>query len=144
MRYLASDFSFDSAGIMRIMATGFVLFILLAGSLIADIGCSESSDDDLLPSETFGKVETGQNQIEKTQDAGGESEEPLADKCGDGICDQFEKDKGICPEDCAGDIEVEYEEIGQDEYYVINQTSGSKLYVRFFPAENAKGAAPTI
>ncbi len=125
-------------------ATGFVLFILLAGSLIADIGCSESSDDELLPSETAGKVETGQNQIEKTQDAGGESEEPLADKCGDGICDQFEKDKGICPEDCAGDIEVEYEEIGQDEYYVINQTSGSKLYVRFFPAENAKGAAPTI
>ncbi|MFH1547327.1 MAG: hypothetical protein ABIC57_02470 [bacterium] len=74
--------------------------------------------------------------------------------CGDGVCDKVEKARGICPEDCGGELiemgseseelVIEYEEIAENEYYVTNQTSGSKLYVNLVPAKGVSGPAPTI
>jgi pimeloyl-ACP methyl ester carboxylesterase len=65
-------------------------------------------------------------------------------KCGDGICDQFETDQGICPEDCEVEYPVEYEKINEFEYYVINPTSGSKLYVKIYPSPLSMTQIPTI
>jgi hypothetical protein len=74
------------------------------------------------------------------------------EKCGDGICDQFEKDKGICPQDCQDqpseetieDYKVEYEAINEFEYFVTNPTSGSKLYVKVFPSHLSSTNIPAI
>ncbi|MBN1188240.1 MAG: hypothetical protein JXA46_00660 [Dehalococcoidales bacterium] len=69
---------------------------------------------------------------------------PSFNKCGDGICDKFEKDSGMCPEDCMADDEIEFEEIGLYEYHVVNRTSGSKIYVKLYPAASKTNRAPTI
>lgn len=70
--------------------------------------------------------------------------------CGDGVCDMLEQNKGICPKDCVNEedeeseVVIDYEKISENEYYVVNQTSGSKLYVKLFPAKGIDNTAPTI
>ena len=62
-------------------------------------------------------------------------------KCGDGICDKVERERGVCPEDC---ISSNTEKIGEHEYYVTNPTSGSRLYVKLYPSVNSTDSSPTV
>jgi hypothetical protein len=113
----------------RYGAISFIALCLLAVPVTACTGpSSDSTDND----------QTGQTATDKTPS------KPAFSKCGDGVCDEFERTRGICPQDCASESGIGAEKIAENEYYMTNQTSGSRLYVKLFPAKNSSGAAPTI
>jgi pimeloyl-ACP methyl ester carboxylesterase len=105
--------------IARYGAIGIIILSLIAGAALTNIACSCDSADD--------------NEIGDTK--------PSSGKCGDGVCDKLERERGVCPEDCAA---VEFEKIADNEYYITNPTGGSRLYVKLYPAKNGSGAEPTI
>jgi len=86
----ASLIKINRYGAVSIIALG-----LIAGSAIANISCSgpssgtpgDSQADQIAPVEPDQSVNTP---------AG-----PRSEKCGDGICDEFERARGVCPIDCA-------------------------------------------
>jgi len=107
-----------------------VALCLIAGSTVFNTACIKFPSDSTENTQTT--VSTGN------------TAKPASGKCGDGICDELEKKRGVCPEDCAGSTGIEYQQIADNEYYVTNSTSGSKLYVKLYPARNKSGAVPTI
>lgn len=114
--------------------TVIIIFGFIAGTITAGISCiscteSDNNNDSHLSTQSeHDNGEIGENT-------------PASGKCGDGICDKLERDRGVCPEDC---ISIITEKIGENEYYVTNPTSDSRLYVRLYPAINTSGATPTV
>lgn len=66
------------------------------------------------------------------------------DPCGDGVCDPVESKSGKCPQDCQVSAEIESEQIDDFEYFVINPSTGSKLYLKMFPSPLSLAEIPTL
>lgn len=116
--------------------TAIMLFVMLAGTASVHITCSAPADEQADQSVTSSGSENSGKPVKPVQ--------PPAGKCGDGKCDELERARSVCPEDCAAYLDIESEKIGTNEYYVTNPTSGSRLYVKLYPAKNVDGAAPTV
>ena len=89
-------------GAISVLALG-----IIAGSLTTGIACSPSAAPD-------------RQQVEQatTETPGGKPAQSPSGKCGDGECDEFERARGICPEDCAGGNGSDYRKIAENEYFV--------------------------
>jgi hypothetical protein len=79
-------------------------FYILLNLLIPSILLAGCSTPQIFSESPIGKVPTvylAESAKPKPQEITSETPETKPDKCGDGICDQVENTKGICPEDCS-------------------------------------------
>jgi pimeloyl-ACP methyl ester carboxylesterase len=132
------DISFNKRKIARYIIMSLITLVLIVCPAMVNIACSG-------PASGPPDNNQGNRAVTDThKETGDAPARPNFSKCGDGICDEFERSRGICPQDCASDTGTGSEKIAENEYYVTNQTSGSRLYVKLFPVRNRSGAAPTV
>jgi hypothetical protein len=83
----------DNKDIMvRLGVISLVMLTLITGSLLTGISCSSESSD---------SSENNQISQDTTADNQNVGNKPQSGKCGDGICDRIERERGVCPKDCA-------------------------------------------
>jgi hypothetical protein len=133
LKYIIHRLSLSKEMVTRYGAISVLALGLIAGTMSTGISCS--------PADTQDEQEAKQA---ATETPGGKPAQPPSGKCGDGECDEFERSKGVCPEDCADGRGSNYERIAENEYFVTNPTSDSKLYVKLYPAKGVSSAAPTV
>ena len=84
--------------------------LIIIAVLILIANCSPISDQsEILPDTPVQKKPEKENTIKPT------------DKCGDGICDKAEQEKGICPVDCPAESQNEVLNEDQIDYEQISE-----------------------
>jgi hypothetical protein len=91
LKYNFNRLTLNKKRITRYGAISVLALGLIAGTMSTGIACSPVDAPN----------EQGVEQP-ATETSGGKPAQPPSGKCGDGECDEFERSKGVCPEDCAG------------------------------------------
>ena len=97
--------------IARYITMSLITLFLIAGPTMVNISCSGPA------SEPLDNNQRDQAVTDTHKETGDTPARPNFSKCGDGICDEFERSRGICPQDCASDTGTGAEKIAEDKSF---------------------------